>query len=96
MCGRRVALYWLAMAAIVAVFLTLLPFGLYLAWRRYGPNTGEPSSGMIIALLLGVGLMLGVAVWFGLSRSFERGTDYVPAVLGPDGRVRQGHAEPQP
>ncbi|WP_372623477.1 hypothetical protein [Falsiroseomonas sp.] len=83
------------MAAVIAVFLTLLPFGLYLAWRRYGSNRGEPSSGMIIALLLGVGLMLGVAVWYGLSRSFEAGRDYVPAQLGPDGRVLQGGAEPR-
>ena len=82
------------MAAIIAVVLTLLPFGIYLVWRRLGPRSGEPSSGIIIALLLGVGLMLGTAVWFGLSRSFDRGTDYVPAVLGPDGRVRPGHAEP--
>jgi Zn-dependent protease with chaperone function len=82
------------MAAIIAVLLTLLPFGIYLTWRRYGPSTGEPSSGMIIALLLGVGLMLGVAVWYGLSRSFERHADYVPAQLGPDGRVLQGRSEP--
>jgi hypothetical protein len=84
------------MAAVIAVFLTLLPFALYLAWRRYGPRGGEPSSGMVIALLLGVGLMLGTAVWYGLSRSFEAGRDYVPAELGPDGRVRQGHAEREP
>ena len=42
------------MAAIVAVFLTLLPFAIYMAWRRYGPSSGEPSSGMVVALLLGV------------------------------------------
>jgi hypothetical protein len=83
------------MAAVVAVLLTLLPFALYLAWRRFGPNSGEPSSGMVISLLLGVGLMLGAAVWFGLSRSFERGEAYVPAVLGADGSVTQGHAEPR-
>lgn len=83
------------MAAIVAVLLTLLPFGLYLAWRRYGPTTGEPSSGMIVALLLGVGLMLGAAVWFGLSRSYDAGQGYVPAVLGSDGSVQQGHREPR-
>jgi hypothetical protein len=84
------------MAAIVAVLLTLLPFGLYLAWRRYGPNSGEPSSGMVLSLLLGVGLMLGAAVWWGLSRSFDPEDRYVPAVLGPDGSVRQGHTEPRP
>ncbi len=82
------------MAAIVAVLLTLLPFGLYLAWRRFGPGRGEPSSGMLVALLLGVGLMLGTAVWFGLSRSFDRGTTYVPATLGAGGAVEQGRAAP--
>ncbi|WP_137181428.1 hypothetical protein [Roseomonas sp. AR75] len=84
------------MAAVIAVLLTLLPFALYVAWRRYGPSTGEPSSGMVVSLLLGVGLMLGVAVWWGLSRSFDPQGQYVPAVLGPDGRVQPGHAEPRP
>ena len=83
------------MAAFVAILLSLLPFALYLAWRRFGPNAGEPSSGMVIALLLGVGLMLSAAVWFGLSRSFERGNAYVPASISPDGTVRQGHTEPR-
>jgi len=82
------------MAAIIAVLLTLLPFAIYLAWRRYGPEVREPSSAVVLLLLLGVGLMLGAAVWFGLSRSFEAGKSYVPAVLGADGEVRQGHAEP--
>jgi hypothetical protein len=83
------------MAAFVAVLLTLTPFALYLAWRRYGPRAEEPSSGVVISLLLGVGLMLGGAVWFGLSRSFEPGEAYVPARLGTDGSVRQGTAEPR-
>jgi len=83
------------MAAIVAVLLTLMPFALYLAWRRYGPSSGEPSSGVVLALLFGVGLLLGSAVWFGLSRSFTPGEAYVPAVLGPDGRIERGHAEPR-
>jgi hypothetical protein len=84
------------MAAFIAILLSLLPFGLYLAWRRFGPAKGEPSSGMIIALLLGVGLMLSGAVWFGLSRSFDRGVAYVPATLAPDGTIQRGHAEPLP
>jgi len=83
------------MAAIVAVLLTLTPFALYLAWRRYGPTSGEPSSGIVLALLLGVGLMLGSAVWFGLSRSFTPDEAYVPAVLGPGGAIERGHAEPR-
>jgi hypothetical protein len=83
------------MAAFIAILLSLLPFGLYLAWRRFGPAKGEPSSGMIIALLLGVGLMLSGAVWFGLSRSFERGEAYVPATLAPDGTIQRGHTDPR-
>lgn len=83
------------MAALIAVLLTLTPFALYFAWRRYGGgNAEEPSSGVILALLLGVGLMLGGAAWYGLSRSFEAGERYVPAVLGPDGRIERGHSEP--
>jgi hypothetical protein len=76
------------MAAIIASLLVLLPFGLYLLWRRFGPARGEASSGVVIALLLGVGLMLGSAVWFGLSRSMAPGATYAPAVMGPDGQVR--------
>ena len=83
------------MPALIAILLVLTPFALYLAWRRYGPARGEPSSGVIIAMLLGVGLMLSGAVWFGLSRSFERGEAYVPATLGADGTVQRGHAEPR-
>ena len=83
------------MAAFVAILLVLLPFGLYLAWRRFGPARGEPSSGMVIALLLGVGLMLLGAVWFGLSRSIEPGGAYVPATLAPDGTIQPGHAGPR-
>ena len=76
------------MAAIIAVLLVLLPFGLYLLWRRLGPAGGAPSSGIVVALLLGVGLMLGTAVWYGLSRSMMPGAIYAPAVLGPDGRAQ--------
>jgi hypothetical protein len=78
------------MAAFVAALLALLPFALYLLWRRIGPSTGEPSSGMLVALLLGVGLMLGGAAWYGLSRSQDRTERYVPATLAPDGTIRQG------
>jgi hypothetical protein len=84
------------MAAIVAALLALLPFALYALWRRLGPNSGEPSSGMLLALLLGVGLMLGGSAWYGLSRSSERGERYVPATLAPDGTIRQGGAGPGP
>jgi hypothetical protein len=83
------------MAAFIAILLTLTPFALYLAWRRFAGASGEASSGVVLALLVGVGLMLGAAAWYGLSRSFEAGERYVPAVLGPDGRIESGHAEPR-
>jgi hypothetical protein len=81
------------MAALIAVLLVLTPFGIYVLWRRFGPASGEPSSAVAVGLLLMAGLMLGGAAWFGLSRSFERGEAYVPAVMGTDGTVQQGHAE---
>jgi hypothetical protein len=83
------------MAAFVAVLLTLAPFALYLLWRRYGATAGEPSSGVVVALMLGVGLMLGTAVWFGLSRSFDPDAAYVPATLSPDGTIQEGGASPR-
>lgn len=83
------------MAAFIAILLTLTPFALYLGWRRHAGSSGEASSGVVLALLLGVGLMLGAAAWYGLSRSFEAGERYVPAVLGPDGRIERGHSEPR-
>jgi len=83
------------MAPLIAVLLVLLPFALYLGWRRLGGRSGEPSSGAVIALLLGVGLLLGGAVWFGLSRSLDRGIVYQPAVMDATGNVRQGGAAPR-
>ncbi len=84
------------MAALVEILLILLPVAGFLAWRRFGPATGEPSAGTLAALAIGVALALAAAAWYGLSRSHDRSTTYVPAVMGPDGRIQPGHVEPRP
>jgi hypothetical protein len=38
--------------------------------------------------------MVAGAVWYGLSRSFDRGAVYVPA-HAVDGRIEPGRAEPK-
>ncbi len=80
------------MAAFFAVLLFLLPIALYTLWRRLRPAPGGLRTGTVFALLLGVGLMLGSATWFGFSRSLGPEQGYAPARLGPDGRVLQGGA----
>ncbi len=75
------------MPVIAALVLFLLPAAVYLVWRRYGRDGGEPSSPVLIALLLAAGVILAGGAWYGLSRSLDRDETYVPARLGPDGRV---------
>lgn len=67
----------------VQALLFLLPFAAYGLWRRVKPGS-QP------------GTIEGIAggTWFGLSRSMERGTVYVPATLQGD-RIAPGHAEPR-
>ena len=48
----------------------------------------------MLAAVAGVLLMFLFAVWFGLSVSMRPHEVYVPAQLGPDGRVVPGHHEP--
>lgn len=77
----------------VQALLFLLPFAAFGLWRRVKPGS-QPGT---ILLVLGVaGIVLGIAggTWFGLSRSMERGTVYVPATLQGD-RIAPGHAEPR-
>lgn len=83
------------MAYVIEFLLFLLPFGLYALWRRLNPGV-EPAPRFVLLAVLGIALGLAGAVWYGLSVSMEPGTVYVPAELGPDGRIRDGHGEPAP
>jgi drug/metabolite transporter (DMT)-like permease len=75
------------MAVLLDILLALLPIALFLAWRRWRPGGREPSAALLLAALLGLGLMIGGALWFGLSRSLAPGQAYAPAVLGADGQI---------
>ncbi len=81
--------------AFLPVLLFLLPTAAYLLWIRRHPGEELPLRLMVPAL---AGLALGLAglIWYGLSAMEERGTAYVPARLGEDGRVVRGRAEPAP
>lgn len=72
--------------------LFLLPFAAYALWRWLNPGI-EPGPRVILAAVAGVLLMILFAVWYGVSVSMGPHEVYVPAQLGPDGRVVPGHVE---
>jgi len=78
---------------LVEVLLFLTPFGIYVLWRR-SQSSRAPASRLLLVAVASVGLGLAGAVWYGFSRSSDRGSVYVPARLGPDGRVISGQTEP--
>lgn len=82
------------MPYLLEFLLFLLPFAAYALWRRFNPRA-EPDPRYVLVALVGIGLGLAGAVWFGLSVSMERGTVYVPAVMDADGSIRPGRAEPR-
>jgi hypothetical protein len=75
--------------------LFLLPFAAFALWRRYNPAV-EPDRRLVLAALAGVGLMLAGAVWYGQAISMRPHAVYMPATLGPDGRVQPYRAGPPP
>lgn len=81
------------MPYLIELLLFLLPFAAYALWRRLNPQV-EPEPRLVLLALLGIGLGLAAAVWYGLSVSMEPGTVYVPAQLTEDGRIVPGRAEP--
>lgn len=82
------------MVAIADVLLLLLPLGLYLLWRRLNPAR-EASLAFVLALLAGLALMAGAAVWFGTTSNMTPGTAYVPSSLGTDGHVEPARVDPR-
>ena len=81
------------MPYLIEFILILLPIIAFALWRRFNPGI-EPGSRFILAAVLGVLLMFGFAVWYGLSVSMPPHEVYVPAQLGPDGRVIPGRRAP--
>lgn len=81
------------MPYLVEFLLFLLPFAAYALWRWLNPGI-EPGPRVMLAAGIGVLLMFLFAVWFGLSVSMRPHEVYVPAQLGPDGRVVPGRPEP--
>jgi len=78
---------------LIELLLFLAPFAAYGLWRRANPST-EPSTILLVLGAVGAVLMLGGAIWYGLSRSMEHSRDYVPAQLDGE-RVQPGPAEPR-
>ncbi|MDO9710994.1 hypothetical protein [Paracraurococcus lichenis] len=81
------------MPYLIEFLLFLLPFAAYAVWRWYNPGI-EPGPRVMAAAAAGVLLMLLFAIWYGLSVSMAPHEVYVPAHLGPDGRVVPGRLEP--
>jgi hypothetical protein len=81
--------------AFLSVLLFFLPTAAYLLWLRRHPGE-EPPLNVLLPALAGLGLGLACLVWFALSAGEERGTAYVPARLGEDGRIVRGHPREMP
>jgi formate-dependent nitrite reductase membrane component NrfD len=79
---------------LLNLLLFLLPFLAYAIWRRYNPQA-EPDPRIVVLGLIGIGLGLAAATWYGLSVSMDRDTVYIPAYLDEHGRIVPGRAEPR-
>jgi hypothetical protein len=80
-------------AWLIELLLFLLPLGAYALWRRLNPSA-EPTSRVLALAAAGIALGLAAAVWYGFSRSMDRGVAYVPPRWEGD-QVVPGHAEPR-
>jgi hypothetical protein len=81
------------MPYLIEFLLFLLPFAAYALWRWFNPGI-EPDRRLVISAVVGIILMLVFAVWYGLSVSMQPHAVYIPAELGPDGRVVPGRVAP--
>lgn len=81
------------MVYLVEFLLFLAPFAGFALWRRLNPGREVPGM-MVWLLLIGIASGIAAAYWYGRSVSLPPGTVYVPATLGPDGRIIPGRAEP--
>jgi hypothetical protein len=83
------------MGVLIGAILFLLPFGVYLLWRRTRPD-GEPSVRMLTLAGIGVALALAGFLAYGFSRGMAPDEAYIPARIGPDGRISQPDPSPRP
>jgi predicted benzoate:H+ symporter BenE len=79
------------MAILAEALLFLLPFALYLLWRRLHPGQ-EPGLRLLVGGAVAVAAGILALLWFGLSRSLDQGV-YVPPHF-ENGRLVPGHTEP--
>jgi hypothetical protein len=79
------------MPYLIEIILFLLPFAAFGLWRWLNPGI-DPGPRVVLFGAIGVALMLAFGIWFGLSVSMAPHAPYVPAQLGPDGRVVPGGA----
>ncbi|MCC7268649.1 MAG: hypothetical protein IT546_15110 [Caulobacteraceae bacterium] len=79
------------------ILLFLAPFAGYFVWREFSRRRGREHGAPPWAWLTAAGaLFFGVSLLVtGLTRPDTRDQVYVPAEVGPDGRVSEGHFEPK-
>ena len=81
------------MLYLVEYLLFLSPFALFALWQRLNP--GREVAGIVVWLMLaGVGCGIAGAAWYARSVRIDAGAVYVPAHVGPDGRVVPGRGVP--
>lgn len=76
------------MAWLIELGAFALPFLLYYFWLRLGGRRAEPSRATVSLAFVGIACMLAGGLYYGLSRSLDRGQPYVPAQL-ENGQIRQ-------
>jgi hypothetical protein len=74
---------------LVELALFLLPFVLYVLWRRLFAGPG-PSAGMLALTLVGLAAFGVALAWFGIGRSLGPTGRYIPAQL-VNGQIVEGH-----
>ncbi|MCS6891063.1 MAG: hypothetical protein RMK64_00685 [Rhodovarius sp.] len=84
------------MPILLAALAFLLPLAALLLWRHFRPGQ-EPSLTLVIAAFLAVAIGLGGAIFYGMSRSLERGERYIPPTWQGEGeRVLPGRGAGAP
>jgi Family of unknown function (DUF6111) len=78
---------------LIELALLLAPFLAYAAWRLLAAD-GEPSLAAVAAAVLGLLVLAGGLIWFGVDQALGPGQTYVPAHW-ERGQIVPGHAAPR-